>query len=280
MVKALGGKVVFETRQTLMRLLKDFQGIDRLVEMSPDNHPEKEADLFAPLLSLPGILGTGLHTLPTAVPYLSAEPESARGWADRMDRPGLKVGLVWAGSGIDPRRSLPLPWFAPLTRILGTSWYGLQKGAPADQVVARGLPKGMDLTMLGPGFQDFSDTAAAIANLDLMVTVDTSVAHLSGAMGKPTYLLLDFSSEWRWLLKRDDSPWYPTMRLFRQERPGDWRTPLTLMARRLETLSGNLRKALAVKDPKGLCAAMEFYRNRGESIEARLFEDRIGRAFC
>jgi len=278
LVKKLGGQVVFETQIALLPLLENFGGIDRLVPMGAGPSPENEADFFIPLLSLPGLLGTKLQTIPSSVPYLAAQKGTRHHWAHRVDGQGLKIGLVWAGSGIDHRRSLPLPWFTPLTRIQGTCWYGLQKGAPADQIIAEGLPAGMQLALLGPEFRDFSDTAAVIANLDLVISVDTSVAHLAGAMGRPTYLLLDFSSEWRWLLKRDDSPWYPTLRLFRQERPGDWKIPLTRIARRLETLAMNLRKAQSVEMPAGLQAAVEFYRIQGERIETIVFEERLRRA--
>jgi tetratricopeptide (TPR) repeat protein len=274
-VKALGGTVLFETRKTFFDLFSGMPGVDRLVEIGPDNDPEKEADQYVPLASLPGIFGTDLTSIPADVPYLTAPLSRLRCWEKRLAGAELRVGLVWAGSVADPNRSLALAWFAPLTRIPGTRWYGLQKGVAADQVMAEGLPKGMDLALIGPEFEDFADTAAAVSGLDLVLSIDTSVAHLSGALAQPTYLLLDHSSDWRWLLDREDSPWYPTMRLFRQEQPGDWSAPLTRAGRELETLSSNLSKALATEKAAGLEAGARFYRQRGRPVEALVFENRL-----
>jgi tetratricopeptide (TPR) repeat protein len=274
-VKALGGTVVFETHKTFMRLFSGLDGVDRIVEYCPSNSPEKEADLFVPLLSLPGIFGTELTSIPGTVPYLAADPSLVGQWKKRFTGEEMRIGLVWAGSGVNPRRSLPLAWFTPLTRIPGTRWYGLQKGAAGDQTAAEGLPKGMSLELIGREFEDFSDTAAALSCLDIIISIDTSVAHLSVALARPTYLLLDYASEWRWLLDREDSPWYPTMRLFRQERPGDWRAPLTRIGREIETLASNLAKALSVGRSAGIEAGYEFYRSRGRSVEAPIFLERL-----
>ncbi len=277
-VKGLGGTVVFEARDTFTRLFSGLAGVDRLAAMSPDAQPETEADLYIPLLSLPGIFGTGIGSIPAAVPYLAADPALKRQWAERLAGEELRIGLVWAGSGVDPRRSLPLAWFTPLTRIAGTRWYGLQKGPAADQALAKGLPPEMALTLIGPEFEDFCDTAAAVTTLDLVISIDTSVAHLAGALARPTYLLLDYSSEWRWLMDREDSPWYPTMRLFRQQQPGDWSEPLTKIGRELETLAVNLGKALACREAEGLAAGLDFYRRRGRTVEALIFAERLKQA--
>jgi tetratricopeptide (TPR) repeat protein len=276
-VKALGGKVVFETRRTFFDLFYKLPGVDRLVEMGPASDPESEADLYVPLASLPGIFKSDLGSIPADVPYLAAPADRLQRWGKRLAGSELRVGLVWAGSVVDPNRSLPLAWFAPLTRIPGTRWYGLQKGAAADQALAEGLPPGMDLSLIGVEFEDFGDTAAAAACLDLILSIDTSVAHLSGALAKPTYLLLDYCSDWRWLLEREESPWYPTMRLFRQQRPGDWSAPLTRVGRELETLSANLAKALTVEGAAGLVAGIDFYRRQGRAVEALVFAERLRR---
>lgn len=277
LVKSLGGTVVFETRKTFLDLFREVPGIDRLVEMSPANDPESEADLYVPLASLPGIFKSDLSSIPADVPYLSPPAGRLARWEKRLAGAELRIGLVWAGSVVDPNRSLPLAWFAPLTRIPGTRWYGLQKGPAADQALADGLPQGMELTLIGPEFEDFGDTAAAASFLDLILSIDTSVAHLAGALAKPTYLLLDYCSDWRWLLEREESPWYPTMRLYRQERPGDWRAPLTRVGRELETLSSNLAKALAVDGGAGLAAGADYYRRRARAVEALVLAGRLNR---
>jgi hypothetical protein len=153
--------------------------------------------------------------------------------------------------------------------------YGLQKGPEADALAAKGLPERMRLENLGVAFKDFADTAAAIENLDLVVSIDTAAAHLAGAMAKPTLVLLPFVPDWRWLLGRDDSPWYPTLRLFRQEKAGDWAAPMTAVGRWLSTISTNLQKAFAMGERVGLAAAADFYARQGRELEARIFRNRL-----
>jgi hypothetical protein len=143
----------------------------------------------------------------------------------------LRVGLVWAGSP-DHRansvRSASLADFAPLGQLPGVRFFSLQKGEPGAE--ARTPPRGLNLTDLGPELSDFADTAAIVSLLDLVITVDTSVGHLAGALGRPTWILPWATHDWRWLLGRDDTPWYPTVRLFRQERPGTWRLTIKRVA--------------------------------------------------
>lgn len=275
MVKARGGTVLLETREPMLRLFEGLAGVDRLVPFSPESRPAVEFDLYVPLLSLPGIFQTSLATIPHAVPYLSADPAKARQWEQILREDELRVGLVWAGTGINPRRASPLAWFAPLAGIDGLKIYGLQKGPAADLLDREGPPKDMLMENLGRRFEDFSDTAAAIENLDLIVSIDTSVAHLAGAMGKPVYLLLPELPDWRWMLDREDSPWYPTLRLFRQEKAGDWGPPLTRIARRLETLARNLQRARSVTGPSGLLAAAAHLHKQGNLIEALIFYRRL-----
>ena len=223
MIKARGGTVIFETLRPLLGLLQGFPGIDELVEYCPGKQPPVDFDFYASLLDMPYLFGTTLKTVPADVPYIHADPMKAAHWRSALAGPDLKVGIVWAGSSVhgnDRYRSCKLRHFAPLTRISGVRLYGLQKGEAAAQMdeLARTVP----VTNISKDFNDFTDTAAAIANLDLVISVDTSVLHLAGAMGRPTWALLPFAPEWRWMLRRHDSPWYPTMKLFREDRWNGW----------------------------------------------------------
>ncbi len=239
LVKTRGGSVQFSVPKPLLRLFSNFPGIDKLIEHSAAAISETQFDLAVPLLSLPNIFGTTLHTIPVSVPYLTAEQHSIAAWRGKVNCPGtnLRVGLAWAG---DPAnipgqiRSCGLQAMSPLAAIPGLTFYSLQKGAAAQQTNAP--PPGMQLIDLTAGIEDFADTAALIMNLDLVISIDTAVAHLAGALGKPVWTLLPAAGEWRWLLARNDSPWYPTMRLFRQSAPGDWNSVMTAVARELRTL--------------------------------------------
>lgn len=241
MVKALGGTLIFATVKPMIRLFKDLDSVDELIDVSQKAQPESD-DYYIPLLSLPGIFQTTLKSIPARIPYLFADESIVATWKARLSGSGLKVGLVWAGTVTDPRRSLPLAKFRPVAQIAGLSLYGLQKGISAEQIEVEGVPEGMEISNFGQEFKDFADTAAVIENLDLIISIDTSVAHLAGAMGKPVWLLLPFSPDWRWLLGRNDSPWYPSMRLFRQPSPGDWDTVIRQIAAELHDLSFSDRK--------------------------------------
>ena len=180
--------------------------------------------------------------MPAAIPYLASDPAKTARWAALLapHRNRRLVGLVWAGAprpadrqanAVDRRRSLPLSALAPLSGVPDVQFVSLQKGPAASQAPA---PSGFDLLDLTAGLQDFTDTAALIANLDLVISVDTSVAHLAGALGRPVWLLSRFDGCWRWLLDRDDSPWYPSLRLFRQPQPGDWPSVIVAVRRALK----------------------------------------------
>jgi len=197
-------------------------------------------------MSLPGIFNTNLETIPDRIPYIFASNEKIKFWQDRINQHRFNVGIVWAGnsaakyqkaglSGLEhvnlawagnpvnktaASRSNRLEYFRPLSKIPGVQLYGLQKGAAAKQ--AKELSSLINVINLGEKFEDFSDTAGVIDNLDLVVSVDTSVAHLAGAMGKPVWVLIPHVPDWRWMLARDDSPWYPSMRLFRQQKRSEW----------------------------------------------------------
>jgi len=239
MVKSRCGTVILETRRSLINLLQGFPGIDKLVERSSDGKPPVGFDLYVPLLTLPLIFETKLETIPANVPYLHAGPKKANYRQNRLGA-GYKVGIVWAGRPQhlnDRNRSCTLKQFLPLGEIPGIRLYGLQKGESTG--MAEELSRVDGLINLGDKFEDFSDTAGAIENLDLVISVDTSVAHLAGAMGKPIWVLLPFIPDWRWMMGRKDSPWYPTMRLFRQEKPGDWDSVFRRVAQELKLKAGS-----------------------------------------
>lgn len=233
LVAALGATVGLAAPAGLHRLLARTPGLSTLVD---DDGDAVGWDCVCPLMSLPHRLGATLETIPAAVPYLHPDPAATERWRLRLDgvragRPA--VGIVWAGdprkghgeaSRIDRRRSIPLADFATLLDVPDVAWVSLQKGAGADELAAS--PRREAVIDWTAELTDFADTAALAANLDLVVCVDTSVAHLAGGLGLPTWMLSRFDGCWRWLAHRNDSPWYPTLRLFRQERLFDWSTPL------------------------------------------------------
>lgn len=224
LVAAAAGRVVVECAPALRRLFKTVPGIDQLVIRG---QALPMFDVHAPLLSLPRILATTLENLPNTIPYLSSPPTAFH----LPSTPGpCKIGIVWA-SGYRPElelyrtyqaKSCPLSRLLPAVSDAAVSLYSLQVGEAVNQLAE--LDPAVRPIDLSQQLQDFADTAAAIAQLDLVISVDTAVAHLAGAMGKPTWVLLPFVPDWRWLLQREDSPWYPTMRLFRQNQLGDWQT--------------------------------------------------------
>jgi Flp pilus assembly protein TadD len=216
-----GATVIFESLPELARLL---EGFGRIVVLG---QPIPAHDVHCSLLSLGGILGVSAQSIPVPIPYLKADPKLAEQWSRRFDSGDarLRVGLVWGGRALpDPNRAIRLKQLAPLASAGKAAFYSLQKGEPSAE--AADPPPGMQLTDWANELKDFSDTAALVANLDLLITVDTAAAHLAGAMGKPVWLLLPFVPDWRWMLDREDSPWYPTMRLFRQQEPGKWEAAL------------------------------------------------------
>jgi len=237
MVKDLGGKLIFEVKKPLLKLFLDFPGIDELRLASSTIDPIPDFDLYIPLLSIPRLVETTLTTIPSQVPYIYADSQKVKLWQTRFGGGGFKVGIVWAGSPTnndDRNRSCELENFFLLFQIPGIKIYGLQKGEAIAQLGR--LPKGMVVTSLGEEFEDFSDTAAVIENLDLVISVDTACAHLAGAMGKDVWTLLPFAPDWRWLMHRTDTPWYPTMRLFRQPDRGNWKTVFQTVAQELRNL--------------------------------------------
>ncbi len=232
-VQAHGGKVIVLCPQSLVRLLTTCAGINQLVITEAELPP---FDVHAPLMSLPRIFGTTLATIPCSIPYLSP-PKSLHLQLEQSTTNQLKIGIVWAGNPNNIRdrsRSCSLTDFQELLQISGISFYSLQKGPRALDLAQ--LPSEIVIQDLSSDLGDFADTAAIISQLDLVITVDTAVAHLTGALGKPVWVILSFVSDWRWLLEREDSPWYPTMRLFRQNRLGDWTGVFKRIAQQLQNL--------------------------------------------
>jgi tetratricopeptide (TPR) repeat protein len=209
-----GGRVVLEVPQSLVRLANTVTGVAQIVVAGD---PLPAFACHCPLLSLPRVFKTNLTTIPGGAPYLSVPAEASTARAERIAAaPGLKVGLVWAGTTVG---GIDLRLLQPLWDVAGISWFSLQVGDRSGDISFLDNVKIADLS---PWLADFAETAAAVCQLDLVISVDTSVAHLAGALGRPTWLLLTYAAEWRWLLDRDDSPWYPTARLFRQRQAGDW----------------------------------------------------------
>ena len=220
-----GARVLMECQASLIPLLQHADlGINQLV---PKGSELPDFDVACPLLSVPGILGTTLEKLPADVPYLQAPPKLVDAWRDRVgELDGFKVGIVWQGNKAYPEdrwRSIPLARFEPLSRVEGVTLFSLQKGQGAEQMRSCGFPvidwtAEMDIT-----HGSFTDTAAIMRHLDLVISCDSALAHLAGALGTPVWIALPTAADWRWFQEREDSPWYPTIRLFRQQKSGDWR---------------------------------------------------------
>lgn len=227
-----GGRVVLETHLLLYRLFNRAFGQSVQVLVRGEEPPPH--DLHCPLMSLPRAFGTDLANIPTTVPYLGPDAADVSRWRDRLAEQdgddvgsgtaGLRVGLVWAGNPRhrnDRNRSIPVAALRPLLAVPGVRFVSLQTGdgrADLHRLPGEGVRDVVERV------RDFADTAAILANIDLLITVDTAIVHLAGAMGVPSWLLLPYVPDWRWLLDRADSPWYPSLRLYRQPRPGDWST--------------------------------------------------------
>ncbi len=231
MVKAMGGRVTLLCQPPLVRLLSRCEGVDLVCD---GQGFEPACHIHAPLMSLPAILGTTVETIPARVPYLVAEPAQVEHWRSILDastsndletgvRP-FRIGIAWQGQPkhrADHWRSFRLADLEPIARIPGTRLVSLQAEHGTEQIA--GLDGRFPIVELpGRRARDFSETAAIVANLDLVIAPDSAVAHLAGGMGVPVWMGLSVASEWRWMTGRDDSPWYPTLRLFRQSRLNDW----------------------------------------------------------
>jgi len=231
-VKALGCKVILAAQPNLTGVLSNIEGVDQVISYDT-NAPSH--DYHTMLLSLPHIFKTTLDTIPNTTPYVSADTNSLNKWKSIFNNtPNFKVGLVWTGNpknANDKRRSLSIETLIPLLNIRGIKFFSLQMGEKSKELNLFGLNN--RITDLSPDLKDTWDTAAAISLMDLIISVDTSVGHLSGAIARHTWLMLPFAPDWRWMLKREDTPWYPTVRLFRQPEPGDWGTVVEKIKREL-----------------------------------------------
>ena len=246
-VAALGADVVLEVQPALKPLLAGLEGAGRVCAKGEALPP---FDCHCPLLSLPLAFATRLDSIPAEAAYLRADPERAAAWRARLgESAGPRIGLAWSGNAAhvnDRNRSMALARFIALAAGPG-QFVSLQKQVrEADLALLRERP---DIVHFGEALADFADTAALVANLDLVLTVDTAVAHLAAALGKPVWLLLPFNADWRWLLERGDSPWYPSMRLFRQPGPGDWDGALARVRQELAVFQA----APASEDADALC---------------------------
>lgn len=240
MVAARGATVILEVTPDLKRLLEQVEGVRRVIVRG---EPRPECDLQCPLPSLPRAFAVRLASIPAPIPYIRADPLLVVRWRERLSASAgqMRVGLVWAGSPThvhDRDRSVRFSALETLSSVAGVSFISLQKGPACAQAHGAGA---LRPSMIGEELLDFADTAAVLEHLDLIVTVDTAVAHLAGAMGKKAWVMLASDPDWRWMLGRQDSPWYPTLRLFRQRQPGNWPEVI-------ERVCGEL-KALAARGP-------------------------------
>ncbi|HEX3727073.1 MAG TPA: tetratricopeptide repeat-containing glycosyltransferase family protein, partial [Pirellulales bacterium] len=219
LVKARVSNLVVECPPNLARLIQRSAGVDHVIS---SGEPLPEFDVYAHLGSLPRIFETSPTTIPASAPYLWPEDTLVETWQGQFaGLRGLKIGIAWQGNPANPKdrfRSIPLAQFAALMRVPGIHWHSLQMGAGREQLTLERMP----IVDLEDRLGDLHNTAAIMRHLDLVITCDSSAAHLAGALGMPVWVALAYAPDWRWMLDRADTPWYPTMRLFRQERPGDW----------------------------------------------------------
>ncbi len=245
-IAARARRTIFFVQDPLVRLLSRLPGAIEIIHAG-DQPPS--FDLWCALTSMPHAVGTTLDTIPAMTPYLTADPADVARWRERIaGLAGLRVGLCWAGGNFkgqidwDRRRSMALDRLAPLGEIPGVHFISLQKGPSAAETARPSA--GLEVHDFTDDLDDFADTAALIENLDLVISVDTAVLHLAGALGKPVWLLNRFDTCWRWLLHREDSPWYPSLRQFRQPAPGDWQDVISRVRDALERLAAGDRSQL------------------------------------
>jgi tetratricopeptide (TPR) repeat protein len=235
LVKERGATVIFQCHKPLLNLLAGFRGVDRLLPLFSELPP---LDYHSPLMSLPGVFKTTLDTIPASVPYLFADPELTAEWKTRLAGiGGFRIGINWQGregKGLFVHRDIPIDCFTSVAQLPNVTLVSLQKSAQRKE-----LPEPiLDLGPIDQAHGAFMDTAAIMMNLDLVITSDTSIAHLAGALGVPVWVALPLSADWRWMVTRSDSPWYPTMRLFRQLTEGEWTAVFADMKGALRSLIG------------------------------------------
>ncbi len=259
---ALNAEVTFLLRSTMHRLLSVSAPSVRLVAAPPKG---EDFDFQCALMSLPGAFGTSCENLPSSVPYLFAEEGVVARWRERLGDHGLKIGICWQGNPdvkADIGRSFPLRCFQPLAAISGVRLISLQKAHGLDQL--ENLPSGMEVETLGEEFDGgpdaFIDTAAVMSCLDLIITCDTSVAHLAGALGRPVWVALKHVPDWRWMLDRSDSPWYSTMKLYRQTIRDDWDSVF-------DQLAADVANLKADTEPESAMALLQIPGSMGELFD-------------
>lgn len=229
LAKARGGTLILEAHAPLLPLLKALAHVDETVVFDPERPPDIPHDLHIPLLSLPALFGTGADTIPRAIPYIRIDPGEAAPWVTYLKQDHVNIGLVWASSDLNPKRNLPIDACNAWFQHRGLHFIGLQKGAACGQLM-RLNSKPASCIELGRHLKNFHDTAAVMSKLDLMISVDTAAAHLAGAMGIPLWVLLPFNADWRWPALSRCSPWYPSARLLRQARCGEWKDVIDQVA--------------------------------------------------
>ncbi len=236
LAKEHGGQSVVWCQNAMVDLVKTIPGV---VQAVGEQGPVPPVDYHIPIMSLPRVYNTSLETIPGEFPYIKTNPEKSAYWkkelAARTSK--FKVGLVWEGGAFQPEnflRSASLAEYAPLGEVPGVAFFSLQKGP--SEVQSKNPPAGMDFTDLAPHIKDFSDTAAILENLDLLISIDTSVIHVAGALGKPILMFLAWSPGHMWMFKREDTPWYPTVRIYRQPAFKDWATPVARVKKELEKI--------------------------------------------
>ncbi len=223
LLKKQNCRLIFETDPLLINLFNNLNFIDELIPRKSFVEPAANYDYQISLPDLPGLFNTTLSTIPSDFPYLFLDPIKKNSWEQRISKENtFNIGIVWAGNPShknDKNRSVQLSLFEKISSLVNVKLFSLQKGKAAGQINSINFPAA---DLANKGMEDFTDTAAVVNMMDLIITVDTSVAHLSGALNKITWLLLPYYSDWRWLANGSDSPWYPSMKLFRQSTPGDW----------------------------------------------------------
>ena len=248
LAKQLGGTLIVEAHPPLLPVLQNLRCIDQLIPFDVQNPPTEHYDLQAPLLSLPFIIGTDINSIPIDFPYLRPDKAKSDFWKSQISTTSLRIGIVWASSAVNPKRNFPLQHCLAWQQIPGVHFYSLQKGPAAKQI--QKINPHFFTQEMGDKLHDFGDTAALIENLDLVISVDTAVAHLTGAMGKPLWVLLPHVSDWRWPKHLQRSPWYPAAKLFRQSMIDDWKNVSLAVKNALETLTKTqIGKSLAIEKP-------------------------------
>lgn len=233
LVKERGGEIIFECRKELLKLFEKIPGIDRFATSGGNNITEGDFDYYIHIMSLPGIFNTNIDNIPRNIPYLKADKELVEKFKPLFKGDNLKVGIVWKGNPLnfnDKKRSIDFNYFRKLINIPKIDFYSLQKGENLET-------ENEKIVDLSKFMGDFADTAALIENMDLIISVDTAIVHLAGALNKKVWTLLPFIPDWRYMLDRKDCLWYPSMRLFRQSKAGDWDSVFIDVEKELKNLT-------------------------------------------